>query len=106
MPSRLSKTAVNLRQKGDKPLPEPILTQCIDIYIWHYGEMSLANYQSKNRRNTCVIKWFTINFMSVWSIDELKQNRMDFWWGKISIFHYCEHTWATKTRRHAVTYVT
>ena len=25
---------------GTKPLPEPMLTQCTDAYMRHYGEMS------------------------------------------------------------------
>ena len=28
------------RRTGDKPLPEPMLTQFSDTYIWHVGEMS------------------------------------------------------------------
>ena len=28
------------RRTGDKPLPEPMLPQFIDAYIWHYGKMS------------------------------------------------------------------
>ena len=27
---------------GAKPLPEPMLTQFTDAYIWHHGEMSLT----------------------------------------------------------------
>ena len=27
-------------QTGDKPLPEPMLTQFIDVYMGHQGEMS------------------------------------------------------------------
>ena len=25
---------------GDKPLPEPMLTQFTDMYMWHQGEMN------------------------------------------------------------------
>ena len=28
------------RQTGDKPLPEPMLIQFADVYMWHKGEMS------------------------------------------------------------------
>ena len=28
------------RWRGDKPLPEPMMTQFIDAYMWHQGEMS------------------------------------------------------------------
>ena len=28
------------RRTGDKPLPEPMLTQFTDAYMRHYGEMS------------------------------------------------------------------
>ena len=28
------------RQTGDKPLPEPMLTQFIDAYMQHQGEIS------------------------------------------------------------------
>ena len=28
------------RRTGDKPLPEPMLPQFIDAYMWHWGEMS------------------------------------------------------------------
>ena len=27
------------RRTGDKPWPEPVLTQCTDANMWHYGEM-------------------------------------------------------------------
>ena len=27
-------------QTSDKPLPEPVLTQSTDTYMWHQGEMS------------------------------------------------------------------
>ena len=28
------------RRAGDKPLPEPMLTQFVDAYLRHWGEMS------------------------------------------------------------------
>ena len=31
-----SKSALAWRQTGGKPLPEPMMTQFIDAYMWHY----------------------------------------------------------------------
>ena len=31
---------MNWRRTGDKPLPEPMMTQFTDVYMRHYGEMS------------------------------------------------------------------
>ena len=32
--------AMAWRRRGDKPLPEPMMTQFTDAYMRHYGEMS------------------------------------------------------------------
>ena len=32
---------------GDKPLPEPMLTQFMDAYMWHEGEMN----QNQNQKS-------------------------------------------------------
>ena len=33
------------RWTGDKPLPEPILTQLTDAYMWHWGDCPSDNEQ-------------------------------------------------------------
>ena len=35
------------RRTGDKPLPEPMLTQFTDAYMRHYGEMSYTKVKPK-----------------------------------------------------------
>ena len=39
---------------GDKPLPEPMLTQFIDAYMWHMEDMS-QHQGSPDRKNVSVI---------------------------------------------------
>ena len=42
------------RRTGDKPLPEPMLTQFTDAYMRHYGEMSYTKVKPKY---SCYIVW-------------------------------------------------
>ena len=39
-PSNATENIIALRLRGNKPLPEPMLTQFTHTYMWHLREMS------------------------------------------------------------------
>ena len=81
------------RLSGDKPLPEPMLTQFTDAYMWHTRGDELTTRNSRNEtiskgegitgdtiahHDRChpYTKYNNVVFLGIWSVTQLKSSNL------------------------------